>query len=72
MPPIPAAIWSLKYGAPPELVDRITHRHRDRKLATDSYLRRWVNAAADGVAGAFDALAHGYARAEAAILSNDP
>ena len=31
-----------------------------------------MNAAADGVAGALEALAHGYAKAEAAILSNHP
>jgi hypothetical protein len=44
----------------------------DRKPATYGFLRQWVNAAADGVTGALEALAHGYARAEAAILSNHP
>jgi hypothetical protein len=44
----------------------------DRKPATYGFLRRWVNAAAHGVAGALEALAHGYAKAEAAILSNHP
>jgi hypothetical protein len=31
-----------------------------------------VNAAADGVAGALEALAHGYFKAEAALLNNHP
>ena len=76
VPPIPAMIQSLRHGAPPEqradLVNRIAHRLRDRKPATYGFLRRWVNAAADGVAGALEALAHGYAKADAAILSNHP
>jgi Helix-turn-helix domain len=76
VPPIPAMIQSLKHGAPPEqradLVNRIAHRLRDRKPATYGFVRKWVNAAADGVAGALEALAHGYAKAEAAILSNHP
>jgi Helix-turn-helix domain len=74
--PIPAVIQSLKHGAPPEqraeLVNRITHRLRDRKPATYGFVRKWVNRAADGVAGALEALAHGYAKAEAAILNNHP
>jgi hypothetical protein len=69
-------IQSLKHGAPleqrAELVNRITHRLRDRKPATYGFVRKWVNAAADGVAGALEALAHGYAKAEAAILNNHP
>jgi hypothetical protein len=76
VPPIPAVIRSLKHGAPPEvraeLVNRIAHRLRDRKPATYGFVRKWVNAAADGVAGALEALAHGYAKAEAAILNNHP
>ena len=76
VPPIPAMIQSLKYGAPPEvraeLVNRIAHRLRDRQPVTYGFIRKWVNAAADGVAGALEALAHGYAKAEAAILSNHP
>jgi hypothetical protein len=76
VPPIPALIQALRHGAPPEqradLVNRIAHRLRDRKPATYGFLRRWVNAAADGVAGALEALAHGYGKAEAAILSNHP
>jgi hypothetical protein len=76
VPPIPAMIRSLKHGAPPEqraeLVNRITHRLRDRKPATYGFVRKWVNAAADGVAGALEALAHGYTKAEAAILNNHP
>jgi len=74
--PIPEAIRSLKYGAPPEvraeLVNRIAFRLKDRKPATYGFLRRWVNAAADGVAGALEALGHGYAKAEAAVMSNHP
>jgi hypothetical protein len=74
--PIPAAIKGLKYGAPPEvradLVNRIAHRLHDKNPATYGFLRKWVNAAADGVGGALDALAHGYAKAEAAILSHHP
>jgi hypothetical protein len=69
-------IQALKHGAPPEmradLVNRIAHRLRDRKPATYGFVRKWVNAAADGVAGALEALAHGYSKAEAAILSNHP
>jgi hypothetical protein len=76
VPPIPAMIQALKHGAPPEqradLVNRIAHRLRDRKPATYGFVRKWVNAAADGVAGALEALAHGYAKAEAAIMSNHP
>ena len=76
VPPIPAMIQSLRHGAPPEvraeLVNRVAHRLRDKKPATYGFLRRWVNAAADGVAGALEALAHGYAKAEAAVLSNHP
>jgi hypothetical protein len=76
VPPIPAMIQALKHGAPPEmradLVNRIAHRLRDRKPATYGFVRKWVNAAADGVAGALEALAHGYSKAEAAILSNHP
>jgi hypothetical protein len=76
VPPIPAMIQALRHGAPPEqradLVNRIAHRLRDRKPATYGFVRKWVNAAADGVAGALEALAHGYARAEAAIMSNHP
>jgi hypothetical protein len=76
VPPIPAMIQSLRHGAPPEmradLVNRIAHRLRDRKPATYGFVRKWVNAAADGVAGALEALAHGYAKADAAILSNHP
>ena len=76
VPPIPAMIQSLRHGAPPEmradLVNRIAHRLRDRQPATYGFVRKWVNAAADGVAGALEALAHGYARAEAAIMSNHP
>ena len=76
MPPIPAAIRALKHGAPPEvraeLVNRIAHRLRDRQPATYGFVRKWVNAAADGVAGALEALAHGYAKAEAAVMSNHP
>ena len=76
VPPIPAMIQALKHGAPPEvrseLVNRIAHRLRDKQPATYGFVRKWVNAAADGVAGALDALAHGYAKAEAAILSNHP
>ena len=76
VPLIPAMIQSLRHGAPleqrAELVNRITHRLRDRKPATYGFVRKWVNAAADGVAGALEALAHGYAKAESAILSNHP
>ena len=76
VPPIPAMIQSLRHGAPPEvraeLVNRVAHRLRDKKPATYGFLRRWVNAAADGVAGALEALAHGYAKAEAAIMSHHP
>jgi Helix-turn-helix domain len=76
VPPIPAVIQSLKHGAPLEqradLVNRIAHRLRDKNAATFGFLRKWVNAAADGVAGALEALAHGYAKAEAAILNNHP
>jgi hypothetical protein len=74
--PIPAAIQGLRNGAPAgrraELVNRIAHRLRDRQPATFAFLRKWVNAAADGVGGALEALAHGYAKAESAILSNHP
>ena len=74
--PIPAMIQALKYGAPPEaradLVNRIAHRLRDKQPATYGFVRKWVNAAADGVAGALEALAHGYAKAEAALLSHHP
>jgi Helix-turn-helix domain len=76
VPPIPAAIQALKHGAPPEvradLVNRIAHRLRDKNTATFGFLRKWVNAAADGVAGALDALLHGYSRAEAALMGNHP
>jgi len=76
VPPIPEAIRSLKHGAPPEvraeLVNRIAHRLRDKQPATYGFIRKWVNAAADGVAGALEALAHGYSKAEAAILNNHP
>jgi hypothetical protein len=76
VPPIPAMIQSLRHGAPPEqradLVNRIAHRLKDKNTATYGFLRKWVNAAADGVAGALEALAHGYAKAEAAILNNHP
>jgi hypothetical protein len=69
-------IQALKHGAPPEqradLVNRIAHRLRDRKPATYGFVRKWVNAAADGVAGALEALAHGYAKAESAIMRNHP
>jgi hypothetical protein len=74
--PIPAAIKALRHGAPTEqraeLVNRIAHRLRDRKPATYGFLRRWINAAADGVAGALEALAYGYSKAEAAILNHHP
>jgi Helix-turn-helix domain len=76
VPPIPAAIQALKHGAPPEvradLVNRIAHRLRDKQPATYGFLRKWVNAAADGVGGALDALAHGFAKAEAALMGNHP
>jgi hypothetical protein len=76
VPPIPAAIKALKHGAPPtaraDLVNRIAHRLHDRNPATYGFLRRWINAAADGVAGALEALTHGYAKAEAALMSNHP
>ena len=76
VPPIPAAIQALKAGALPaaraDLVNRIAHRLHDRNPATYGFLRRWINAAADGVAGALEALTHGYAKAEAALLSNHP
>jgi hypothetical protein len=76
VPPIPAAIRALKEGAPAEqrveLVNRIAHRLHDKNPATYGFLRKWVNAAADGVGGALEALAHGYAKAESAILSNHP
>jgi hypothetical protein len=76
VPPLPAAIKALQHGAPPqqraELVNRIAHRLRDKQPATYGFLRKWVNAAADGVAGALDALMHGYAKAETAILNNHP
>jgi hypothetical protein len=76
VPPIPAMIQALKHGAPPEmradLVNRIAHRLRDRKPATYGFVRKWVNAAADGVVGALEALMHGYAKADAAIMSNHP
>ena len=76
VPPIPAMIQSLRHGAPPEvradLVNRIAYRLRDKQPATYGFVRKWVNAAADGVAGALEALAHGYAKAESAILSHHP
>jgi hypothetical protein len=76
VPPIPAMIQSLKYGAPPDvradLVNRIAHRLRDKKPATYGFVRKWVNAAADGVAGALEALAHGYLKAEAAVMNHHP
>jgi hypothetical protein len=69
-------IQALRHGAPPEqradLVNRIAHRLRDRKPATYGFVRKWVNAAADGVAGALEALSHGYTKAEKAIMSNHP
>jgi hypothetical protein len=76
VPPIPTMIQLLRHGAPPEmradLVNRIAHRLRDRQPATYGFVRKWVNAAADGVAGALEALAHGYSKAESAIMSNHP
>jgi Helix-turn-helix domain len=76
VPPIPAAIKALKNGAPPEvradLVNRIAHRLRDKQPVTYGFLRKWVNAAADGVGGALDALLHGYAKAEAALVNSHP
>jgi hypothetical protein len=53
-------------------VNRIAHRLRDKQPATYGFLRKWINLAADGVAGALEALAYGYSKAEAAILSNHP
>ena len=71
---IPALIQALKLGAPSEaraeLVNRIAHRLHDKQPETYGFIRKWVNAAADGVAGALEALAHGYAKAEAALLCN--
>jgi hypothetical protein len=76
VPPIPAMIQALKNGAPPEvradLVNRMAFRLKDRKPATYGFIRKWVNRAADGMAGALEALSHGYAKAESAILSNHP
>jgi hypothetical protein len=73
--PIPAMIQALKLGAPSEaraeLVNRIVHRIHDKQPATYGFVRKWVNSAADGVAGALEALAHGYAKAEAAIFCNN-
>jgi hypothetical protein len=76
VPPIPVMIKALRYGASPEvraeLVSRIAHRLRDKNTATFGFLRKWVNKAADGVAGALEALSHGYAKAEAALMGNHP
>ena len=74
--PIPALIAALKDGATPEaraeLVNRIAHRFNDKKPATYGFARKWVNAAADGVGGALDALAHGFAKADEAMLKKYP
>ncbi len=73
---LPRMIEGLRHGADSrdraELVNRIAFRFADRKPATYGFIRKWVNAAADGVAGALEALAHGYAKADEAILKNYP